>query len=53
MLYGIKFANLKAKDMNPIRKLMGETAIYGFFTILGRLINWLLVSLYTRVVRDE
>ena len=29
---------------------MGETVIYGFSTILGRFINWLLVPLYTRVL---
>ena len=36
--------------MNPLKKLMGETVIYGFSTILGRFINWLLVPLYTRVL---
>ena len=36
--------------MNPIKKLMSETVIYGFSTILGRFINWLLVPLYTRVL---
>lgn len=40
--------------MNPLKKLMGETVIYGFTTIVGRFINWLLVPLYTRVfVTDE
>lgn len=40
--------------MNPLKKLMGETVIYGFTTIIGRFINWLLVPLYTRVfVADE
>ena len=38
--------------MNPIKKLMGETVIYGFSTILGRFINWLLVPLYTRVLSE-
>ncbi len=32
--------------MNPIKKLAGETIIYGFTTILGRFVNWLLVPLY-------
>ena len=36
--------------MNPLKKLIGETVIYGFTTILGRFINWLLVPLYTRVL---
>ena len=31
---------------------MGETVIYGFSTILGRFINWLLVPLYTRVLSE-
>ncbi|MFA8433899.1 MAG: lipopolysaccharide biosynthesis protein [Marinifilaceae bacterium] len=35
--------------MNPLKKLAGETAIYGVSTILGRLLNWLLVPLYTRI----
>ncbi len=35
--------------MNPIKKLAGETAIYGIPTIIGRFINWLLVPLYTNV----
>jgi len=34
---------------NPIKKLLGQTAIYGFSSILGRLLNYLLVFLYTRV----
>lgn len=35
--------------MNPLKKLAGQTAIYGLPTILGRLLNYLLVPLYTRV----
>lgn len=34
--------------MNPLRKLAGQTAIYGLPTIVGRLLNYLLVPLYTR-----
>lgn len=34
--------------MNPFRKLAGQTAIYGLPTIVGRLLNYLLVPLYTR-----
>jgi len=35
--------------MNPLKKLAGQTAIYGIPTIIGRFINWLLVPLYTHV----
>ncbi len=34
---------------NPIRKLMGQTAVYGLSSIVGRLLNYLLVPLYTSV----
>lgn len=34
--------------MNPFKKLAGQTAIYGLPTIVGRLLNYLLVPLYTR-----
>jgi O-antigen/teichoic acid export membrane protein len=34
---------------NPIRKLLGQTAIYGLSSIVGRLLNYLLVPLYTQV----
>lgn len=33
--------------MSAIRKLAGQTAIYGLPTIVGRLLNYLLVPLYT------
>ncbi len=33
--------------MNPIKKLAGQTAVYGLSTIIGRLLNYLLVPLYT------
>ncbi len=35
--------------MNPLRRLAGQTAIYGLSNIVGRVINFLLVPLYTRV----
>ncbi len=35
--------------MSVIKKLAGQTAIYGLSSILGRLLNYLLVPLYTRV----
>ena len=33
--------------MNPLKKLAGQTAIYGLSTIIGRLMNYLLVPLWT------
>ena len=39
--------------MNPLKKLAGETVIYGLSSILGRLLNWLLVPLYTNVFFPE
>lgn len=33
--------------MPSIKKLVGQTAVYGFSTILGRLLNYLLVPLHT------
>ncbi len=35
--------------MNPLKKLLGQTAIYGLSSIIGRLLNYFLVPLYTRV----
>ncbi|MCF6239781.1 MAG: polysaccharide biosynthesis C-terminal domain-containing protein [Bacteroidales bacterium] len=34
---------------NPIKSLIGQTAVYGVSSILGRFINYLLVPLYTYV----
>ncbi|PKQ62127.1 hypothetical protein BZG01_18035 [Labilibaculum manganireducens] len=39
--------------MNPLKKLAGETVIYGVSSILGRLLNWLLVPLYTSLFIPE
>lgn len=36
--------------MNPFKKLAGETAIYGLPSIIGRVLNYLLVPIYTRVL---
>lgn len=38
---------------NPLKQLAGETAIYGLSTILARVINFLLVPLYTRVLTQS
>lgn len=34
---------------NPIKKLLGQTAIYGLPSIVGRFLNFLLVPLYTSI----
>ena len=34
--------------MNPLKKLVNQTAIYGLSSVIGRLLNYLLVPLYTR-----
>ncbi len=39
--------------MNPLKRLAGQTAIYGISSILGRIINFLLVPLYTRIFVPE
>ncbi|NVN94714.1 MAG: polysaccharide biosynthesis protein [Bacteroidetes bacterium] len=36
--------------MNPLKKLAGQTAVYGFPTIVGRLLNYFLVPLYTYIL---
>ncbi len=36
--------------MNPLKKLAGQTALYGLSSILGRILGYLLVPLYTRVL---
>lgn len=37
---------------NPFKQLAGETAIYGLSSILARVVNFLLVPLYTRVLTE-
>lgn len=37
---------------SPVKKLFGQTAVYGMSSILGRLLNYLLVPLYTAVFVD-
>jgi O-antigen/teichoic acid export membrane protein len=36
--------------LNPLKQLAGQTAIYGLSSIVGRLLNYLLVPIYTRVL---
>ncbi len=38
---------------NPIKRLFGQTAIYGVPSIVGRLLNYLLVPLYTRAFAPD
>ena len=40
-------------DLNSIKKLAGQTAIYGLSSVVGRILNYLLVPLYTRVFSTE
>ena len=39
--------------MNPLKKLLEQTAIYGISSVVGRLLNYLLVPLYTRYFLPE
>ncbi len=39
--------------MSIIKKLAGETAIYGLSSIIGRVLNYLLVPFYTRIFLAE
>lgn len=38
--------------MNPLKKLAGQTAIYGATSIVARFLNYLLVPLYTYILKD-
>jgi len=38
---------------NPIKQLAGQTVIYGLSTILARIINFLFVPIYTRLLSPE
>ena len=38
---------------NPFKKLAGQTAVYGLGTMVPRLLNYLLVPIYTRVFAPE
>jgi len=39
--------------LNPLKKLASQTAVYGLSSIVGRLLNYLLVPLHTRVFLPE
>ena len=38
---------------NPLKQLAGQTMIYGLSTILARIINFLFVPIYTRLLSPE
>ena len=38
---------------NPIKKLAGQTALYGLSSIVGRMLNYLLVPFYTSIFHPE
>ncbi len=40
---------MKKKKLNSLKKLVGETAIYGVSSIAGRLLNWFLVPYYSQI----
>lgn len=48
-----KFLNFASIMANPLKQLAGETAIYGMSTILARIINFLFVPFYTRLLTTE
>jgi len=39
--------------LNPLKKLAGQTAIYGLGTLVPRLLNYFLVPLYTRLFLED
>lgn len=40
----------KFPELNPIKQLAGQTAIYGLSSIVARIINFFFVPLYTRII---
>jgi len=44
--------SIKTTALNPLKKLVGQTAVYGLSSILGRILGYLLVPLYTRVLSE-
>lgn len=43
------YSPIKAAFVSQLRALAGQTAVYGLSSIIGRLLNYLLVPLYTRI----
>ena len=48
-----KLANFAVIMANPLKQLAGQTVIYGLSTILARIINFLFVPIYTRLLTPE
>lgn len=48
-----QFFNFAPIMANPLKQLAGDTAIYGLSTILARIINFLFVPFYTRLLTTE
>lgn len=46
-------SNDKLPVLNPLKQLAGQTAIYGLGTVVPRLLNYLLVPLYTRLFLED
>jgi len=44
------FIEKTTNNLNPLKKLVGQTAVYGLSSILGRILGYLLVPLYTTVL---
>ncbi|RLD36421.1 MAG: polysaccharide biosynthesis protein [Bacteroidetes bacterium] len=57
VIFNIKFRLLCCfkiiNILSSLRKLAGQTAVYGLSSILGRLLGYLLVPLYTRVLVES
>jgi len=48
-----KIVNFALIMANPLKQLAGQTMIYGLSTILARIINFLFVPIYTRLLSPE
>ncbi len=48
-----KIVNFVLIMANPLKQLAGQTVIYGLSTILARIINFLFVPIYTRLLSPE
>ena len=48
-----KITNFALIMANPLKQLAGQTMIYGLSTILARIINFLFVPIYTRLLSPE
>ena len=53
MFCNFVITKLHIQMANPLKQLAGETAIYGLSTILARVINFLLVPMYTRMLSTQ